>query len=223
MAGTGRRGAGDDHPVRPHGRQASQLLLEAVGRDVRPVGFVQQKGRFGEVGRDDVGVADELAHGLHHLRRLGGVQGAVVAQHGVHQREAAGLEEVADAPGRYLQLERIAQKAGIDGVEAQAHPLPVIQHGPHLGGQVMKGEALHAGGLGRQDRRGQGAGLDAHAGKDGDDHGQRGTSETGKVMDGGHTLQGDLVHGYLSGKGRTGSQTLPPEGPSCKPDSRQHL
>ena len=76
------------------------MLLEAVGRDVRPVGFVQQKGRFGEVGRDDVGVADELAHGLHHLRRLGGVQGAVVAQHGVHQREAAGLEEVADAPGR---------------------------------------------------------------------------------------------------------------------------
>ena len=140
---------------------------------------------------------DELAHGLHHLRRLGGVQSAVVAQHGIHQREAVGLEEMADAAGRYLQLERIAQKAGIDGVEAQAQLLPVIQHGAHLGGQVMEGETLHAGGLGRQDRRGQGAGLDAHAGKDGDDHSQRGTPETGKVMDGGHTLQGDLVHGYL--------------------------
>ena len=200
MARADGRGAGDDHPVRAHGRQPPQLLLEPVGRDVRPEGLVQQEGRLGEIGRDDVGVADELAHGRHHLRGLGGVQDAVVAQHRIHQGEAAGLEELADAAGRDLQLARVAQKAGVHGIEGQAQLLPVVQHGAHLGRQVMEGEALHTGSLRREHRRGQRAGLDAHAGKDGDDHGQRGASETGKVMDGGHTLQGDLVHGHLGGE-----------------------
>ena len=187
-----RRGAGDDHTFRPHIGKTDELAFKFLLRDIRAEGFVQQKGRLRQIRGDDVGMSHELTHGLHHFRGLCGIQRTVVAEYGIHQSEAVGLEKVADAAGRRFELTRVAEKTGIHGVKLQSHTFPVIENGTHFVREIVKSEAADAGGLGRKYGCGQWADLKSHAGKYGNGHGERGTAEAGEIMNGGNALEGEF-------------------------------
>ena len=142
-----------------------------------------------------MGMPDKPAHGFHHFRSLRGIKNAVVAKNRIHQGKTARSEQIADAAYSDLKLARIAEKTGIYGVELQSHALPVIEHGAHFTGKIMKGEAFHAGSLGRKHCRGQRADLNAHAGENGDDNGEGSPPESGQIVNGGNALERNIKHG----------------------------
>ena len=192
----GQADAGDDHGALPAQGEAAEPLLDAglAGGDVVE-GLPQEEGGLGEVGGDEVGLGGQLDHLLTHLGGVGAVDPAVVPHDGVDEDQgllpAEALDETAEDP----DLLRGAQKAGVDGVEGGVEGLPVPEGLLHGAGEVLEGGGLRGGegGVGGEDRRGQGTALGAHDGEDRQDHREGAAAQTGQVLDGGHL--GCAIHG----------------------------
>ncbi|KAF5029811.1 hypothetical protein DSECCO2_644720 [anaerobic digester metagenome] len=207
----GHRHAGYHRHARPHGRQAAQPVHEVCRGDGFAVGLVQQQGGFGKIGGDDVCLAHQPAHALHHLHVHGGFQLAVVAQNRVHHGKAAFHPAHVDAPGHDVHLRRRTQKAAVHRVELQVQGLPVVQEQAHLVGKVQKAVAGEARRVGGQHGGGHGAHLRAHGGQYGNGHGERGAAKAGKIVDGRHARHG-IAHCRAPCAGFRTGRVRPPGG-----------
>lgn len=175
--------AGDDDGAGAHFGQAQQPGLDLLIGDFLTVGFAQQKSGLREIGGDDVRLAHQLFHFLRDLRLHGAVQPAVVTHDRVHHRQGVFAAEMVQESGHDLDLAHRAQKAGINAVEGQVQPLPVIDVFLHGVGQVHKAVMVEPAGVVGQDGGGQGADLHPHAGQGGNDGGERRPAEAGQVVD----------------------------------------
>ena len=94
-------GAGDEHRIRPEVGQGPQPGLEGSGSGDRGGRVLaEQQGGLGLVRDDEVRLADEAAHLGDHSLFNGGVEGAVVPHHRVHDhpgvRRAEGADDLPD-------------------------------------------------------------------------------------------------------------------------------
>ena len=195
-----------DHGLRSHCGQAAQSALDFLGRDPGRERLVEEQCDFGDVRGDDVGAGDEPAHFFHHFRGHGGIKDAVVPKHRVHDRQPAGGEAVADAPGCRIHLFRGGHEAGVYAVEMEAEPFPVVEDAAKFRGEVAQRIVREFHRVRGEHRRGHRADLYAHAGEDRDRHRQRGAPETRHVMDRGDS--GDwIAHSETPGKGLDGEGT----------------
>ena len=93
-----------------------------------------------------------------------------------------------EAPAEDTDLLGRAQKAGVDGVEGGVKGLPVAEGLLHSAGEVLEGGGLRGGegGVGGEDRGGQGTALGAHDGEDRQDHREGAAAQAGQILDGGY-------------------------------------
>ena len=177
-------------------KQTAEPLLHAglAGGDAVE-GLAQEEGGLSEVGGDEVGLGGQLDHLLAHLGGVGTVDAAVVPHDGVDEDQGLPLAEAADETAEDGDLLQRAQETGVDGVKGGVEGLPVEQGLFHGAGEVLKGGGLRGGkgGVGGEDRRGQGTALGAHDGEDRQDHRERTAPQTGQVVDGGHLWR--AIHG----------------------------
>ena len=141
-----------------------------------------QGAEFGEVRREDVGVAYQSAHLFAQARRVRFVEASVVAHHRVDQREHAiflkSLDEVDDDVHLFLG----AEESRRDGVETHVQIFVRLDVVAHLGGVIVK-EILGELCMCREDCSRHRDRLDFHGRDDGRHDGNRAAAETSDIVD----------------------------------------
>ena len=182
----GQADASDDHRALPVQGEAAEPCLDAglAGGDAVE-GLPQQEGGLGEVGGDEIGLGGQPGHLPAHLRGVGAVDPAMVSHDGVDEDQGLPPPELLDEMAEDVDLPERAQKAGVDGVEGGAESRPVAEGLLHVVGEVLEGGLLRdgEGGVGGEDRRGQGAALGAHDREDRQDHRERAAAQPRQVLD----------------------------------------
>ena len=172
-----------------HGTAATQAQpLHDLPAAVLPggeggIGDAQQQGGLRQVGGDDIRLLRKAGHAGAHGGRVGLIDITVVAHDRVHHHDAVRRAEIPDKIFHDADLPFAAQKAAVNGLEAEPQGFPVGGNFGHFVCHIQKGEVLKSAGVGGEERGGQGAALDAHGGENGNGHCQRAAAEAGHVMD----------------------------------------
>lgn len=110
--------AGQYHFLRTQCAELPQQAFDiCVGVRPRMVRFVEQQGRLGEVGHDDVGFLAKHPHAGCELASEDGVQFAVVAHNRVNQYQVVFLPECVEKLLNDVELFERTEEAGVDGIE----------------------------------------------------------------------------------------------------------
>ena len=159
--------------------------------------LLQEQGRLGEVGGDDVGLGRQGAHPGAQGGGVGAVGPSVVPHDRVHQHQSIAPAEAGDKGPEHVDLPLRAQKAAVNGVEGGPQLGPVVTAAGHGVGQVQKDRLVRAGigGVGREIGGEQSIAPVAHGREHRESDGGGAPSEPGQVLDESH-LGGALHRGH---------------------------
>ena len=150
--------------------------------------LAEQHRRLGQVRHDHVRQLRQPRHARAHRGRIGLVDLAVVAHHGIADKDRRAVAaEGAYKVRRKVHLRFAAHEAGVNGVEVDAELRPVRGGLGQLVGHIQKGIAREAAGVRGEIGGRQRAALHTHRAEHRDGDGQRAAAEAGHIVDGGNS------------------------------------
>ena len=150
----------DHHVLRAEVPQApAQPRYRRFLRRIAGVGLVQQKGRFGQVGRDGARAGAQAAHLRGQAAVQQGVQPPVIAEGRVHKEVGIPVAEEVDHLQHHLHLRPRRKISRIERVKMQAQRFDMPRDGQKLAAQVQMGIARKFARVGAQQRRGHHGGI----------------------------------------------------------------
>ena len=143
---------------------------------------VGQCAKFGQVRRQDVGVADEFFHLFAHLGRVGFVESAVVAHYRVHQGKRVVLLEFLEEIRNDVDLFCGSQEPRCDGVELHSQIFIGLDVVAHFRGVIVE-EVFRELRVRRKNRSRYRDRLDFHRRNDRCHDGYRATAKSCNIVD----------------------------------------
>ena len=183
--------AGEHHAARSVPAQALNdraIACLVMRQGAEGMVLAEQHRRLGQVRHDHVRQLRQPRHARAHRGRIGLVDLAVVAHHGIADKDRRAVAaEGAYKVRRKVHLRLAAHEAGVNGIEVDAELRPVCGGLGQLVGHIQKGIAREAAGVRGEIGGRQRAALHAHRAEHRDGDGQRAAAEAGHIVDGGNS------------------------------------